>query len=305
MIGYLKNRDITSINELIKNNFDVNVPLCRRGKPVLFHFIHMILSHAKIIGNKEFEIIKLIIENKADVNYVNGRFNALSLIYKFNRNFDETKNIIKLLLDSKANNYDPLLKKTALDYALDYKDWRSVKLLLTNGVIPIASTFDRYIHHINYDNGPIVKLLFEYTPFNVLNNFNKVQLPYLACNLGCLNIVRRLIDTCININQNSYIIKLFMNNVIIRDKSLFELVNLNIKEINSNYSLRGNILGDGKDLYNYIEISKLFIDHCAVTTKDKLEDIVQSYIDKRKNTIIDQLLLYIPKVLVNVILNYT
>jgi hypothetical protein len=309
---FLRKRNIELISGLINNKkFNVNLPLNGSKHPTLFHFIYMILNqHEKSIGDQEFEIVKLIIEAKADVNYISNGLNVLTMIYKFKRNINETENIIKLLLDNKADNYNPLLNRSALDYAVKSDCWRSVKLLLKNGIIPDETIFNKYRYHFAYNKGPVTKLLIEYMPSNILlkdifaNRFECDELLCGACNMGCLNAVKQLIKYYISCCIHQQICTFITINTV-TNLSLLEIVMLNINEIEtSTDQTRKNILGDGKDLDNYIEIAKLLVDHAPYTTKTKSNKLIHSYAVKRKNALNKYLLIHFPKVLINMILKY-
>jgi ankyrin repeat protein len=315
MKSFLRNRNIKSISDLIKNKkINVNAPLNGAGHPTLFHYIYMILTqHEKTIEHKEFEIVKLIIKGKANINYINNGFNVLTMMCNSKRNIDEKENIIKLLLHNKADNYHPLLKHSALSHAVKSDCWRSVKLLLKHGVIPDETILTEHINRLGYYNASITKLLYEYSPFDILfkvmdnSQYTIVSLLYGACNMGCLNAVRKLIEcdiysVCSDVCEK---ISLFITYNLIENTSMLEIVMLNIKTIKtSNDQTRKSILGDGKDLNNYIEIAKLLIDYGAYTIKIKSNEIISSHANKRKNIIDEQLLLYFPKVLVNLIIGY-
>jgi ankyrin repeat protein len=291
----------------------VNLPLNKSNHHTLFHFIHLILTqHEKTIGDQEFEIVKLIIEAKANVNYINNGLNVLTMIYIFRRNINETENIIKLLLDNKTDNYNPLLNHSALDYAVKSDCWRSVKLLLKNGVIPDETIFSKYNDHFLYHKGPITKLLIECMPSEILFNnifIDKIKdgsLLCIACNIGCANASRRLLESDTYYGCGIYNrLSTFVTHNIVDQQTLLKIVMLNIKDIEtSTDQSRKNILGDGKDLSNYIEIAKLLIDYGACIEESELNEIVHSHAIKRKNIINEYLSLHFPKVLVDVIIEY-
>jgi ankyrin repeat protein len=309
MKGFLRKRNVDSINNLIKRKkFNVNAPLSGSRCLILFHFIQMIIIHQdKPIGDVEFKIVKLIVESKADINYINDGFNVLTIIHKFNRDIDETKNIIKLLLDNKANNYDSELKQSALDYAVKSKNLQSIRLLLENGVVPNETIFGRYKNHFYYDNLLITKLLLEYMPSEFLfkSTINDKKLLVRTCNLGCLTATKQIIKNEIDINQ-TYISSLFFErHTVVFCATLIKIVMRNIRGFKkSNDDIRKNILGDGKDLSNYIEIAKLLIDYGIDTTDVKLNKTIRSYVIERKNTLVEYLLNHVPKVLAILITSY-
>jgi hypothetical protein len=306
MKSILRQRKIKLIDDLIKNKrFDVNVPLNKLNHPTLFHFMLMILTqHDRKI---EFRIMESIIEGKANINYVNDGLDVLTLIYKHKKNI-EAENIIELLLKNKANNYNLGLKKSALDYAVESGCGRSIRLLLKNGVVPNETIFDKYNGYLFYDNIHITKLLFEYMPDDFLFK-KKFTFCVLGCAIviGCLNVFRRyVIHGVINVNIACRSSWLFVTPNIIKNKTPLEIVLLNIKEIKkSPDNPRCNILGDGKDLNNYIEIAKSLIDYGGDTNEIKLDETISSYAISRKNTVTDCLFKYFPKVLMDIIICYT
>jgi ankyrin repeat protein len=314
MRSFLKKRNIKSINDLIKNKkFSVNAPINGDEQHVLFHFIRMILTqHEKTIEHKEFEIVKLIIDSKANINYISNGFNVLTMMCNSTKNINEKEKIIKLLLYSKADNYHSLLKHSAMNYAVESDCWKSVKLLLKNGIIPDETDVTKHVNRWSRFNVPITKLLYEYTPFEILFKImnktqkNKIQILHGACNIGCLNVVKQLIEYDIySIYITCTATLTFLTHEHVVHKSMLEIVILNIKAIKtSNDQTRKSILGDGKDLNNYIEIAKLLIDYGACDATIESNTIIHSYAIKRKNTTDGQLLLYFPKVLVNMIIEY-
>jgi hypothetical protein len=293
MKNYLRKRDIESIDKLIKNkNYDVNIPLNRSNTPILFHFIHMILTQCnESISDVEFKIIKLIIESKANINHITGRFNALTLIYKKDRPVYETERIIKLLLENKAV-HNPSTKNSALKYAVNSKEIEYVELLLTHGITFDSSIFGSYCNHFNKHKVTITKLLLDHIDptISLKKVFKDVNSLRNLCNMGCLNAVKQLIVEEKNIDKLYHRVRLYGTETFVYDASLIKIVNIHLSR---------------KKVHNdYVEIAKVLINYGADTNKISRNGIIEKCVMERNNIISECLLKYFPKVLVNIIICY-
>jgi ankyrin repeat protein len=312
MIKHLNNRDINSINKLLKSGYNVNVPVNIFGHPTLFFFIKLITRSDAPIESKEYDIVKLIIDHKADVNYIKNGKNVLSLMCSIHNNKDSTIKIIQLLLDKKTDNNNPLLNRTALDCAINAKNTDVVRLLLNNKITINNATFDRYEHHFAFYNRDITKLLLEHMSPKILlrNIFQHGDILMDVCNLGCLNAFKQLFHKKINMDRR-YTIVTFVDGCSWYRVTLLEIVLLNINAFNR------ICLSSDKDFNNYIEIAKIlvlrtselksehFLDYCVLRMKPfcvvKLDDTLRSIIKEITNP---PLLTFFPMVLVNIINEY-
>jgi hypothetical protein len=320
MKQYLKERKINLIDDLIKNkNFDVNAPLNNLNQPPLFHFVHMILTHV-FIGNVDFEIIKLLVESKADVNYISNGFNVLTLMYKHNISILKTTNIIKLLLVNKANHISSI-KNNALEYAINSSLWlyntstehlkcsysiEPLKLLLKYGVTFNESIFNCYSDHFSNHRINTTKLLLDNvcpsTNSSLKHMFTNINSLQRVCNLGCLTAVKQLITNDSHIDKVYKRVILYGTEEILHNVSLLEIVLRHIDILNSPKSDSAQY--NFNDLDNYVEIATLLINYGANTNKILPGTPLRNIVIVRNDTIKAHLLDYVPKVLVNIIMDY-
>jgi ankyrin repeat protein len=158
-----------------------------------------------------------------------------------------------------------------------------------------------------------------------------------VCNLGCLNAFKQLIEDVSDINKKYDKIEIFMINFISTERhalisvpppykniSLLQMTIANLNHIDISFNKKHIV-----DNYNgYVEIAKLLIDRGANIeefvpsyfntfskhTRDLIvknsptflpNDVIKSYINEFKNKIVEQLLIFVPKVLAVMITDYT
>jgi hypothetical protein len=344
MIQYLDQRDIKSIEHLIKNeNFNVNhksFVLMKSNKfqyqPLLFYFVHTLTTEPSVfygVYRVDFEIIKLIVDCKADINYVSEGFNVLSLICQHAWNYTVNE-VVQLLLDNKIDANNSLLNYPVINYAANRHNFGCVELLLKNSVPIDETVFTSYTGHFNFLNMNMTKLLFDHMPeentwftkkeFEELYckfkkiDYDKSELKdcythkifdvsystFLLhlCNMGCLKLFKQLINrrATIDLERRHDHISIYTDQhiwkIVRYDLTLFKVVLLNIHLCRDN------------NLNNYIEIAKILIDNGADTIK-RIQSVnpvesIETYVVERKHIINDNLLLYLPNVLVNMVCSY-
>jgi hypothetical protein len=331
--SYLDNHNLQGLKDLLNyNKIKINGLMGKYRAAPLYHFICNITKYHVCVSKNEFDIVKLLIDYNANVNYIWRKKNVLSLLCNSTDASGETLNIIKLLLDNKIDNYNCSLKYPAMKYAIDKNNWKTVRSLLENGIEILPSVISSYKHFFNDKTPFMTKLLLEYLPPKILATVypqhNNIM-PIALCDYGCLNIFRQLVSTPdlltlnfnkkFNINHTFHFIDpmatpfMLLHNCGLSQKfrgdfTLIEIVILNInafKDYNCSCG-KNNILGDGKDLNNYIEISKMLITLGAIADKNRIEipSGLLVYINEVKYTINNCLINFLPKVLLNIIMNY-
>jgi hypothetical protein len=347
---FLNNCDLKNIKNIL-NPEKINIWIDGYTPPPLYYFIlkinQSLVSEEDLIADQRvrispeegqiadqeflildnyFKMVKLLIDYGANVNYIWNGKNLLSIMCNSHRDSDETLNIIKLLLDNKAEADNSSLRHPAITYAACMNNHKVFKLLLENKVKITSRTINYYKYWFDNDYANdysnITKLLLEHIypeilPQVFLQRARDVIL--MMCNYGCLNGFKQIITILPNLKEECmyYLcddIILFMSGhdtfcdygpEWVSELTLLEIVIMNIN-IFEDYdcSCRNNILGDGKDLNNYIEIAKILIDLGADTNIEKMPTVLVPYIMEAKNTLRGYLLDFLSKVLVDMVINY-
>jgi ankyrin repeat protein len=126
IFNFIKKNSILEIEQFIQNGGDVNKKKDKYGYSPLMVALN--------INNKDKDIIKLLLDNGADVNTISN-YGMTPLMVAFNINNKKDKDIIKLLLDNgadvNAQDYDgrtPLLFAVLNNYDKDI-----IQLLVDTG----------------------------------------------------------------------------------------------------------------------------------------------------------------------------
>jgi hypothetical protein len=324
--SYLNYGNLKGLRDLLNSNeIKINGLISKYRTSPLYHFICNITKNEVFIVKNDIDIVKLLIDHGADVNYIWKKKNVLSLLCNCRDDSAETVDMIKLLLDNKIDNDNPSLRQPAITYAINTNNSNVVKLLVENKIEIKYHTISCYNRWFDEDYSIVTKILLEYTPPEILTMIlSNVRSDILLtiCNYGCLNIFKKIIYTPnlfslifgdeIDLDYEFDPVKIFMEqhdcwlvsgNII--ESTLLKTVILNINEF-KDYECwcRKNILGDGKDLNNYIEIAKILIILGADTYNIEIPDVLKSYVAEIKNTLCEYLLHFVPKVLVNMITDY-
>jgi hypothetical protein len=328
--SHLNHSNLQGLEDLLNyKKININGLVSKYRTSPLYHFICNITKIYNSITKDDYEIVKLLINHNADVNYIWRRKNVLSLLCNSHGNTSNRIDIIQLLLDNKISANDPSLKYPVIKYAIDTNNWKIVKLLLKNKIEISHSAISQYNHWTDHEYSVMTKLLLEYISPNILPfiiSYSKWNVLLILCNYGCLNNFKHLMFNP-DLFKSLFGEEFNANYVYISDfdiypfmrlhtcdariskyffhSSLLRIVTVNIHEFkNYNCHCRNDILGDGKDLNNYIEIAKILIILGADVHNIEIPDVLKLYIIEVKNTLCEYLLHFLPKVLVNVIIDY-
>jgi hypothetical protein len=331
LLKCLNHGDLNGLKDLL-NSKNINSPVSKFGDPPLYHFISYITNKGFSFAYAGYSIIKVLIDHKADINYVRDGKNVLSILC--NSRDDSVLKMIKLLLENKIQTDGLLLEYPAIKYAIDTNNVKIVKLLLENNIKITYCAIKCYDFWCNDNYSIMTKMLLEHTPTNFLpfiflRSYHDV-LP-VVCNYGCLNIFKQI---TIPDEATSSLFSLFFDREIdypyfpnkhvypfmgnhekycnfmtnrkqsISNSSLLEIVILNISGFDGMCYCRVNMLGDKKDLNDYIEMAKILINLGANTNIVKIPTVLIPYITEVKNTLCRYLLDFFPKVLVDIVINY-
>jgi ankyrin repeat protein len=258
------------------------------------------LIAACISGNKN--IVKKLIDSKADVNFFNGKHIPLSAsIINYNRkytplsasiiNYNRKKNlsslfIVATLLNNRADvNYTSnLFGDTVLSKAIEENknNYALFKLLLEHKAdLNIISSEHKMSILKKYEKnmpGPLFKYLLD-NGANIMDLFNESYIhesydqrlgsgQYLllkTCNLGCYSATRTLIEQGANIHT----IYKRSPDYLLNDKrgiNLYDEINKSIQKMSLFTIVMYNIINADESYQNYINIAKLLIKNGIDTT---------------------------------------
>jgi hypothetical protein len=264
---------------LLKSGFNPNTRVFESGfYPSILHYL---LSLKRESTQDDVHIVKLLMEHGVNVNYVSrdGRF-ATKIIYDKRDHNQYDLQIIELLLNKVVINDKRILMKDSMEsdkidiikLLLKYNDEMDIDELTKYG-LPFLSRRVR-------------KIIFKYL---TINKIKKTFLDplFVACDMGCYYTVERVLDdNFCDVNT--------LRKTTVCDEPLLRFISRKI-----NFKAMCNIQNE-----KYIIIAKILVNYGAIIDGFIVNDIIKSYADERKNIIITQLLRYIPKVLMNIIINY-
>ena len=260
-IDAAKNGDLNRVKEAIKEGVNINARN-NYGYTALMYAVYQGRSHIFKITNTNndyLDIIKLLIENGADVNAKRNDDGETVLIHSLMYGSINTDYIVKLLVENGADvNAKNYLGKTVLMYAFEhgYDFTYIIKTLIENGADVNAK--DNY-------NVSVLMYAFEYFDFNVRinKNFNNKNVQSKNINDAIVFIVKLLIEKGVDINSVL---------ILASQKDYINIVDFvikngaNVNTINKN----GDTALMIASLYGHIDIAKLLIENGAdVKVKNK------------------------------------